>query len=511
MNLKQSLSAIYRKRYERENQYQTCEPYFQRIIGIDDESQYYDLLYTLQEYCKEHQKITVFFEGQIPMQAEFALIENVKTELATMDVTRLSQQEITISPSPTVNAQFLAALEAVVQLALSQEQFFSEFVRNDFIAKLIVWAYSYFAAIDFEGHYLPKCIYYGTISKHEIYFLMLIYKMGVDVLYLNPLKEELFASVDTKGWSQLQQEMGVVAIETFAEKAKRGTLVTNFETTTKLIQNEIHDAFFDQTGMYKPWQFREGYTCSLTLESILEDVYVYWDQEARMRQHFKTVGQTVYVPSFFYKIDGVYEDRLKYKRLLDCCTQAPNTLFYTTGTFMRTEIILDEMYQVMFCQLSDGTFDPAEVKKLPFYRFGKYNETVQDFILKKYNEFIQNEQLFQVQLTNEQKMQLLYLVLMMDETLIRAIDNFDFTKAVPKIVIYLEHETGIPDELVRLLAYFKLIGFDLMIFNPSGLFNLEKILAKEIVSTKRLEKMDYTSTYAEASKHKQSLFAKFIR
>ncbi|MGL5917514.1 MAG: YceG family protein, partial [Culicoidibacterales bacterium] len=458
MNLKQSMSAMYRKRYERENQYQTCEPYFQRIVGIDDEGLYQDLLYTLQENLKEHQKISIFFEGMIPIQAEFALIENVKAELATMDVSQLSRQDITIFPTPETNHQFLVALEQVVQLALQQEQFFSEFVRNDFIAKLIVWAYSYFAPIDFTDHYLPKCIYYGAISKHEIYFLLLIFKMGVDVLYINPLKEELFAQVDTQNWSQLQQEMGVAPIETFADKAKRGKLVTNFETTTKVIQNEIHDAFFDQTGMYKPWQFREGYTQSLTLESILEDVYVYWDQEARMRQNFKTIGQTVYVPCFFYKIDGVYEDRLKYKRLLDCCINAANTLFYTTGTFMSTEIILDEMYQIMFCQLSDGTFDPIEIKKLPFYRLGKYNEAVQDFILKKYNEFIQNEQLFQVPLTNEQKMQHLYLVLMMDEQLVRAIDNFDFTRTIPKIVIYLEQETGIPDELVRLLAYFNLIG-----------------------------------------------------
>ena len=510
MNLKQTIAMMYRKRYERENQYQTCEPYFQRVIGIDDEGSYENLLATLQAYRSEFVTITVFFESNIPMQAEFNLIETVKNELQTMDVSNLSKQDITIFPVLETNRIFLQALETVVNLALQQEQFFSEFVRNDFIAKLIVWAYSYLTPLDFTGHYLPKCLYYGVISKHEIYFLMLAYKMGIDVLYLNPLKEELFTTIDVQGWCSHHQEMGVSAIETFDLKASRGTIITNFETTTKIIQNEIHNNLFDQTGMYKPWQFREGYTLTLTLDSILEDIYVYWDQEARMRQGFKTMGNTVYVPTFFYKIDGIYVEHEKYKRLIDCCTAAQNTLFYTSGAFMNTTVVLEDMYQVMFCQLSDGTFDIEEIKKLPFYRFGKYNESVQNFLLKKYNEFIQSEQILQEQLTNEEKMQLLYLVLMMDESIVRMIDNYDFPKQVPKIVIFLEHEQGIVDELVRLLGYFNCMSWDIVIFNPSGLFNIEKIIKRDCVMLKRLEKMEYTSTYKEVTKAKQmGLFAKF--
>ena len=177
---------------------------------------------------------------------------------------------------------------------------------------------------------------------------------------------------------------------------------------------------------------------------------------------------------------------------------------------MNTTVVLEDMYQVMFCQLSDGTFDIEEIKKLPFYRFGKYNESVQNFLLKKYNEFIQSEQILQEQLTNEEKMQLLYLVLMMDESIVRMIDNYDFPKQVPKIVIFLEHEQGIVDELVRLLGYFNCMSWDIVIFNPSGLFNIEKIIKRDCVMLKRLEKMEYTSTYKEVTKAKQmGLFAKF--
>lgn len=509
MNLKTSIAAMYRKRYERENQYQTATAYFQRIVGIEGESHYHDLLRTLQTAIADHANVSVLFEGTIPMQAEFALIENVKAELATMNVTQLSQQEITIFQIPSVNAQFLQALERVVNLALSQESFFSEFVRNDFIAKLIVWAYSYLVPLDFDDHYLPKCVYYGEITKHEIYFLMLAYQMGVDVLYLNPLQETLFASIDSQQWSHLHTEMGVCAIETFAQKARQGNVLTSIETTTKMIQSDVHDAFFDQTGMFKPWQYREGRTHSLILDTILEDVYVYWDQEARMRQSFKVVNQTVHVPVFFYKVDGMYEDKAKYRKLLDTCIKTPQTLFYNTPNFSSTVIILDEMYQVMFCQLSDGTFASEEVKKLPFYRFGKYNDAVQNFILETFNEFIRNETLLATPLSNEQRMQMLYLVLTMDEAIVRAIDNFDFPKQIPKIVIYLEKELIIPDELVRLLGYLHLIGFDVMIFNPAGLFNANKIFVNGTLVVQRLEKMEYELTYQEAIRVKQGLFAKF--
>lgn len=509
MNLKQAMVACYQKRYERENLYQTCEPYFFRLIGVEQEAEYCDLLKTLEGYLSVHSKITVFFEGLIPVPADFALIEGVKQELLNMNVFQLSTQEITIFEQPERNQVFLNALETVVNLALQQESFFSEYTRNDFIAKLIVWAYQYLTPLDFEDHYLPKCIYYGELDRHAVYFLMLAYHMGIDVLYLNPLKEAWFEELDSQNWSRKVQAMGLLPIETFGFYAKQGQRLLQIETTTKRIQQEFHDQFFDNTGIFKPWQFRSGTTHALTMDTILEDLFVYWNEQARMRQGFRVSGMTVDVPCFFQKIDGVYTDRLKYKRLVEHCSTSTYTLFFNSGTFTSAPLIENEMYQLPFCQLSDGTFHLDELKKLSFYRWGKYSEEVQLFMLQKLNEVIQSDQLFLEPLKNETLLKLCYRVLTLEERIIRAIDNFDFPGDVPKLVIYLDQEERMPNEQVQLLAYLNRIGWDIVIFNPSGLFNLGETLQSNVFSVKRLETMDYELTYEQVMKVKTGFFSKF--
>lgn len=510
MNLKQAIGAYYRKRYERENQYQTCEPYFYRFIGVDDARTYPDELKTLEELIQEQTDRTVFFEGEIPLQAEFQLIESIKQELLTMNIGQLETQEITIFNDLSLNQIFLKALSQVVELAVRQESFFSEYTRNDFIAKLILWTHQHVTPLDFNGHYLPKAVYYGTIDRHAIYFLMLMYHMGMDVLYLNPLKETLFEAVDSNHWTQLEQAMGVLPIETFESYTRQGQAFTQLETTTKLIQQDFHDTFFDGTGLFKPWQYRNGTTRPIVLDTILEDLHVYWKEQARLRQGFKVKQSTVYVPCFLNKIDGVYQDRLKYKRLVECCSLTPNTYVVTNGQLSSEVVNEQEMYQLMFCQLSDGTFNLDELKKLSFYRWEKYSEEVQHFLLQKFNDLIRSDQFFNQKLSQENRLALGYLILTLEETLIRAVDNFDFPADVPKVVIFLEGESDLSERQVQLLAYLSLIGFDVAVFNPSGLFNWSRYLQPTVGVVHRLDTMDYELTYAQATKVRSGLFSKFF-
>ena len=228
-----------------------------------------------------------------------------------------------------------------------------------------------------------------------------------------------------------------------------------------------------------------------------------------MRQGFKVSGEMVYVPCFFNKIDGIYQDRLKYKRLVEYCTQSEYTLFFNTGYFSNIQINQQEMYQLMFCQLSDGTFNIDELKKLTYYQYGNYNDDTQLFILRKFNEVIQSDNIFTTPLNNEQKLKLLYILLTLDDVFIKAMDNFDFPADIPKLVIYIEKESSMPVEMVQLMGYLNRVGWDIVLFNPSGLLNISQTLQSTVFVTKRLETMDYNSTYEEAIRVRQGLFAKF--
>ena len=123
------------------------------------------------------------------------------------DWNKMTAQDITIFNDFEVNFKFLSALEYVIPIACSKEDFFNDNVRNNFITKLIVWAYTYAKDIKYDASINPKCVYYGNIQRHEIYFLIMLYKMGFDVIYINPLKEELWNDIDDAGLSECIKSM----------------------------------------------------------------------------------------------------------------------------------------------------------------------------------------------------------------------------------------------------------------------------------------------------------------
>ena len=511
VNLKNITSYMFRTIYEREDSYRRFKPYFYRFIGVEDSSKYDDFIKTLESKCEEEKDKCIIFDGSIPLTGEMELIQYIFNELASMDVYSMAYQDITIFNDFEINLKFLKALDYVIPIACAKENFFNDNVRNNFITKLIVWSYSYVKDIKYDSNINPKCIYYGNIQRHEIYFLIMLYKMGFDVIYINPLKEELWNEIETEGLSECVKSMGLLPIETFKEKAKRGKIIECFETITKQIQSDIEEQLFSNTGMYKHWQFRKGYTNSVLLDTILEDIYIYWNEPCKLRSGFKVEGNNVRVPCFFKKIDGMYNDEFEYQKLVKYCVSSQNTLVFNKKYFSEDIKFTDDMYSLMFCQLSDGSFDIEEIKKLPIYKFSKYSEDIQNFLLKKFNETISRKDLFVNVLNKEEVLRLLVLVLGINENIVRMIDNFDFTGQIPKIVIYLEDENVLAESMQMLLGYLHTVGIDIVIFNPSGLFNINNVIKETALNNFRLQVMKYDSKYNNLMNLKQGVFSRFLK
>ena len=487
---------IFRSKYNRKNiSNDKFKPVFYRFIGVDNTNNYNNILKALEKKFNENKNITIIFDNSLPLIAEMEIIDYIYKEIGNMDVYNISREDINILDNKDINNNFLKALEYIIGLSKINENFFSESVRNNFITKLIVWVYTYVRNIKYDSNINPKCIYYGNIERHDVYFLMLLYLMDFDVLYINPLKEEYFNEIDKDNLSKCIKSLSILNIESFKERASKGEEIEKAQTITKQIQKDIQEELFSDNNIFKPWQFRNGYTKSLLLDTILEDIFIYFNEPAKLRQGFKVEVDTIKVPCFFYKIDGEYRDVLEYQRLVRYCTENPNTLFFNTGYISRDEKFNDDMYKMMFLRLGDGTFDIEAIKKLPEYKFSKYNEEVQNFILEKFNETILDKSLFVKPLGNEETLKFLSVILSLNELIVRLIDNFDFTSNIPKIVIYLDEENTISDSMVMLLGYIHKIGIDIIIFNPSGLTNLNKVIRKERFSYIRLEKMEYESKY----------------
>ncbi|WP_053954972.1 serine protease [Inediibacterium massiliense] len=65
-------------------------------------------------------------------------------------------------------------------------------MRKNFGVKLLLWMNEYIKKLFINGinmKSIPKVIFYGDIKKHEFYFLIFLWKLGCDVLYINPKED----------------------------------------------------------------------------------------------------------------------------------------------------------------------------------------------------------------------------------------------------------------------------------------------------------------------------------
>lgn len=487
------------------------KPIFSRYIGVEDKETYCDILKTLEVKFSENKDKTLIFDSQIEMTGEFELIEFINNELRHMDIYNMEAQDITIFNDPEINNIFLKSLGYVVKLAVKNESFFNDSVRNNFITKLIVWAYIHLKDINFKDDVNPKCICYGEIQRHDIYFLIMIHLMSFDVLYLNPIKEEYWDSIDTDNISSLEKYMQVSSLETLSEKIAKGKCIEMNESITKQLKKTLEKELYTDTGVFRDWQFRDGYTKSLFMDSLIEDVNIYWKEEARFRDGFKVEGNVVTVPCFFQKVEGIQNDENAYLNLVENCSSTPNTLVIDNCVLSSEVNVSENMYELVFCQLSDGTFDIEKIKELEMYKFNKYSEEVQNLILNKFNETILDDSIYSFSLDKKDILQLLVLILKLNENIVRLIDNFDFTKNVPKIVILLNNEDILSDNMLLLLGYLHKIGIDIIIFNPSGLFNTDKIINTSKINVTRLQQMKYDINFNNFRRKKKSLLSRLFQ
>lgn len=507
INLKNVALNIWKDKYDRKGIKTEYKPVFTRYIGVDNPNEYNDVLKTIYERSNQC-PYSIMFDRSVPLKAEFEIITYVGQELKTMDVRNLKTQDIVLfDKNEELNKIFLEALDYVVNLALKQETFFNDNTRNDFILKLIVWTYSYIRPMyeKFEDSHSPKCFYYGDITRHEIYFLMMLHLMTFDVVYINPLRDEVWATVDTVGLSKLRSNPQILPIETLVSRIANAKVIDTEESVTLQMQQEMEDTLLSGTGVYRSWQFRDGDVVPLFIKSTVIDLVHNYDEPSRVRNGFKVEGKTVTVPNYLFQIDGLYRDKNEYYKLVQTCISTPNTLVLSDrGESLITREIPDvDKFKLTFCRLSDGSYDINEIKKLSYYEWDKYRDSLEDFILKKINVLFK-DCMFKKKFSQEDQFNMIADILSMNESIIKMADAFDFTDRVPKLVIFLDNEDFISDRVLYLLGFIFELGFDIIIFSPAGLISIDSVFELNRFNNERLEEMSYNCKLEEIKKKKKT-------
>ena len=513
MSLKTDVAFAWKPNYERKGIISNFTPIFKRYIGIEDKAEYNTVLRTINNKIIENRKTTIFFENGVPFDADFELISYINKELLNMDINNLVKQDITLFQDSRLNTMFLESLQYVVNIALAKENFLNISMRNNFIAKLILWALKNVKTVEFSDTMSPKCVFYGTLSPHDAYFLLLLYRMTFDVFVINPLKDftEIWDRIDVDKLSKVEIYSIIEQPQTFKQRVEKGQETNTIQSSTLNYDNQLTEAFFnEESGIYRPFQFKEYDLKAIRLSGSIIDTTTLWNEQAKLRDGFKIGNKTVKVPVLFQVIDGVYDDLEKYRELVTSVSSGKDTIVISNNVhdFLPPPGSLnsDDIYQLLFLQLSDKTIDIEQIKNQPFYPLSMYNVSTQNFVLRTINDVIVDESIFSIKMSKEEFLQTALLYLNVNQKIVKLMNNYDFPGNIPKIVVFIEGENILPDPFLLYLAFLHKAGFDIVIFNPSAFFSISKIINQTRFDNIRLDTIKDDAKYEQIVKQKKKGF-----
>lgn len=368
--------------------------------------------------------------------------------------------------------------------------------------------------LDYE-HNL-KILFYGTIKPHEIYLLYAFHKMGCDVLFIHPNEEgDLpFRNFDSDiVITQVIRNEHNLPLSAFPE----GERLIRKSTIAYKASKEIEEVIYsEEVGLYKPWQFENYTTQPITLKTTFDELKILWQEPAKLRPEFKVQNEKVYVPNLFAKINGVYEDLNAYWQDIKLLSSSYNTRLLEDVPFTRIIYTRQELYQSDYLLNELGFFEEKKVLKSPFYKFGYLKEDLQHFLISKINELLTSG-MFLTTLDESFKLKIIMTILTMDDSLLKLIEVFDFPQEIPKVIVYDNEKETFSENDAILLAYFNLIGLDVIIFTPTNYKTIEQQIKPSFFDQHQLPLVKYDLTLPPLDRisatpvQKSGLFSRFFK
>jgi len=175
--------------------------------GFDEKQSYLKAIRQLHNKLLQLNNIYINYNEGIPIKADeeivnkiSALLMNKETNIKNYDLEAFVEEGkfLDITYSNVINGLFAQVLKVILKEYIKNELDVNISKFKNFSVKILSWAKQYISRI-FKNKIMdnnPKIIYYGSIKKHETYFLILMSMMGCDVLILEPLGQSELRKID---------------------------------------------------------------------------------------------------------------------------------------------------------------------------------------------------------------------------------------------------------------------------------------------------------------------------
>ena len=445
--------------------------YSAALIGYDEEAVYTNMLVKFKESFAGLKKQLIFIEKPLsnPDADEVRALGSVP-RTSTADMIDALALLINLGGDPVRTALAQNALREL----LNELNTGNQTVVFNYGSKFITWLYRCTQARKYAVRYedIPVILYYGDISQSELYFLNFMSRSGFDTVYITPNKQMLDMTVarNPDGRMQIFQLPQSKESGSYPDKPMKMKMATVAYSAERDLDTMLYGG---DTGIYRNFQFPNSQ--SLTLKTTYEEIGILWKEEARFRTGFSTAGNLVSVPNIFAKISGVsggdvgkYWDEVR-SRL------TPDTILKIKKQGAQQNGSPDLSAYRSFYR--NGEIDAERLKASTLNKYSFMPDRLQDMLIYKLQETASSGFL---KLEGDELMcSVIHFGLGMGKEFLQLVQRFDFTRQIPKL-IYIDtvEDTFTLEECVQTVLC-SLIGFDVLIYTPTGYKNIETFVKSD--------------------------------
>lgn len=335
----------------------------------------------------------------------------------------------------------------------------------------------------------PDCIvFYGNANKNDIIILEILAQIN-DISVVVACSDKNKA-VQIKDLSTLELNISneIFPIPLIDKRDGAATMAAQAE-------RRVNDTLFngDTLGMYKPGQFSSCTT--IDFNTTYDELKLWWNKELYLRPGFEARGTLAVIPTLFRVIKGCIGDANSFISEIQkyCCGKT---------LLCRDKVELGMLAEAgIHCNIHRGTdvnctrfedqkpffenskLNRERIKSGRNYSYSFLDMNKQDMILDKIEDIIVNNKVNKKLFRTEQEFidAVLNIGLNLHMSILQNIQWFEFYTYNPNLVLILKDQ-NMPDiNNMILLALLQNLGFDVLIFVPTGYSSIENLVGPNFI------------------------------
>ena len=312
-------------------------------------------------------------------------------------------------------------------------------------------------------------------NENEVLFFRFLARLPLDVLIFSP-NLDLYKKIEDKYLFEKKYTISMT-VEQYPRttSARMGTVAYHAE-------QELTETLYRDSGMYREQQYQKGR--AIALETMYEEIYILWEQENCYRPNFQVVQEEVLMPVLLAKVSGVKDGNVQsYWNDVRKLVTADTFLITEAPFYKREDANPMRQYAAEF--LRHRKVQKQKIKQHKAYPYGYLREEMQEYMLDKLQELL-DLQLIRGTYQNGTEYTVIATILNLNKELVRLIQKMDFTKVPPKAVFLHTGEQSYSLEDGILLAYLHLLGFDVVLFVPTGYCSMEQYYQRPFLTEHKI-------------------------